>query len=320
MRYLLKRDPNNKWLKQPTIMVYVAMFSLFVLFSLVIPGYGSLNNVMNIVRLSAFLGIVAGGQTLVIVSGGIDLSVGAIVSFADVLVAELYLLHVGPYIAILITLGAGALMGLVNGMGIILLKIPPLIMTFALGFVIDGLALIITGGAPSGTVPQILTMLGSGTIGSILPIILIPWVVYASLIYLLMHRMTFGRYLYAMGQSRSVARMAGIPNKSVTLGVYILSALSATLSGLLLSGFSGVAYLGIGTPYTLESVAGVVIGGASILGGSGNYFGTIAGTIIFTMIQGGLTVLNISEAGRYLAEGVVIVLLLLAYGRAKQIA
>ncbi len=319
-RYSLRKNVDlfGVWMKRPIFMVYAAMLVLFALFAVVIPGYGSLNNVMNIIRLSAFLGIVAGGQTLVIVSGGIDLSVGAIVSFADVLVAQLAVLHADATTAIIVTLAAGMLMGLVNGMAIVWLKISPLIMTFALGFVIDGIALIITAGSPAGNVPQVLTTLGSGSFG-IVPIILIPWALYGILISLIMHRTTFGRYLYAMGQSRSVARMAGVPHQFVTIGVYVLSGLSATFAGMLLAGFSGVAYLGIGTPYTLESVAGVVIGGASILGGTGNYLGTIAGTLIFTMIQGGMTVLNIPQAGRYLVEGAVIILLLLAYGRARKI-
>ncbi|MDA8192492.1 MAG: ABC transporter permease [Thermaerobacter sp.] len=320
MRYPLglSRSRFRAWATRPTVMVYGAMLALFFLFAIVIPGYGSLNNVMNIVRLSAFLGIVAGGQTLVIISGGIDLSVGAIMSFADVIVAELSLLHMSPGIAILVTVGAGIGMGLINGLAVVFLRIPPLIMTFAVGFVIDGLALIITAGSPGGTVPALLTSLGSGSIG-VVPIILVPWILYGLVIYLVMHRMVFGRYLYAIGQNRSVARMAGTPYNSVTVGVYVLSGLSATLAGLLLAGFSGVAYLGIGTPYTLEAVAAVVIGGSSILGGSGNYLGTVAGTIIFTMIQGGMTVLNISQAGRYLTEGIVIILLLLAYGRSKKL-
>lgn len=301
-----------------TAIAYVVMVVLFLGASLLLPGFTRFSNIHNVLQLASFLGIAAIGQTLVILSGGIDLSVGAVMTFADIMVGQFVYQGLPPGIAIVLVLLLSLLIGLLNGIGSTWLGIPPLITTFAMGFILQGTELVLTGGTPQGTIPGVLIHLATKSVAGI-PYIFLVWVLLGAAATVLLSRTVFGQQIYAIGMQKTVARLVGVNTGPGEVKLYVLSAFMAAIAGLFLAGYSGSAYLAAGDAFTLETVAAVVIGGASILGGSGSYVGTFAGTIIFTLITVALTVTNVSEAGKLLIEGILIIVLLLVYRNRKAV-
>lgn len=290
------------------MLAYLGMVVLLVLTSIVSPGFLAVAHLRSIVVLAAFIGIVALGQTFVIIGGGIDLSVPWVLNCAAVLMTvaakgqDQPLLWVVPAL-----LAAGALAGAVNGLGVAMFGVPPIIMTLAMNVILQGGILVYTGGAPPATAPQMIQFLAVGRIAGI-PVILILWMVLTALATVLLSKTAFGRYVYAVGTSATVAEFSGVPVQRTTVLVYTLSGLTAALAGMLLTGYTGQAYLGMGDPYLFTSIAAVAIGGASILGGSGHYIGTIAGAFVLTILTGLLPALNLSNGALLIVYGLVILI------------
>ncbi len=288
------------------LVAYLGMILLLLLTSLVAPGFLSASHLRSTVVLAAFIGIVALGQTFVIIGGGIDLSVPWVLNSAAVLMTLAAGGHDAPLVAIVpLLLAAGALVGVVNGIGVALFGVPPIIMTLAVNVILQGAILVSTGGAPTASAPPAIQFLAVGRIGGV-PVILLIWALLAAVATLLLARSAFGRYLYAIGSSATVAAFSGVPTLATTVAAYTLSGFAAALAGMLLTGYSGQAYLGMGDPYLFTSIAAVAIGGASILGGSGNYIGTIAGALVLTILTGLLPALNLSNGALLVVYGVVI--------------
>jgi ribose transport system permease protein len=260
------------------------------------------------VILAAFVGIVALGQTFVIIGGGIDLSVPWVLNSAAILMT---LLCAGQNLPLLwvvpLLLCGGALIGLINGIGVAMFGVPPIIMTLAANVILQGLILVYTGGSPTPSAPDLIKFLSVGRIGPI-PVIGIIWVVLALVAALLLSKAAFGRHLYAVGTSATVAEFSGVPAARTTVLTYVLSGTTSALTGILLTGYSGQAYLGMGDSYLFTSIAAVAIGGASILGGSGHYIGTIAGALVLTILTGLLPALNLSSGALLIVYGAVILL------------
>jgi ribose transport system permease protein len=288
------------------VLAYVGMLVLLVLTTLFSPGFLSETNLRSTVVLAAFVGIVALGQTFVIIGGGVDLSVPWVLNCAAILMAafcggeSLPLLWVVP-----VLLGAGALIGWMNGAGVAFFGVPAIIMTLATNVILQGLIVIYTGGLPTPPAPDAIRFLAVGRIGPI-PVIGILWAVLAVLASLLMSKTAFGRYLYAVGSNATVAEFSGVPTARTTIWTYVLSGMTAALAGMLLTGYSGQAYLGMGDPYLFTSIAAVAIGGASILGGTGHYIGTVAGALVLTILAGLLPALGLSTGALMVVYGAVI--------------
>ncbi|MBX3578706.1 MAG: ABC transporter permease [Rhizobiaceae bacterium] len=288
------------------VLAYLGMLVLLLVTSYFSPGFLSEANLRSSVVLAAFVGIVALGQTFVIIGGGIDLSVPWVLNCAAILMAilcggqDLPLLWVGPLV-----LAAGALVGLINGIGVAIFGVPAIIMTLAANVILQGLIVIYTGGLPTPRAPEMIRFLSVGRLGPI-PVIGILWFVLAIAASFLLSKTAFGRYLYAVGSSATVAEFSGVPTARTTILTYVLSGFTAALAGMLLTGYSGQAYLGMGDPYLFTSVAAVAIGGASILGGSGHYVGTIAGALVLTILAGLLPALGLSTGALMVVYGVVI--------------
>ena len=288
------------------LLAYAAVLALLLLTSAFSPGFLSPGHLRSIVVLAAFIGIVALGQTFVIIGGGIDLSVPWVLNSAAVLMTLLTagqdapLLWVAPLL-----LAAGGAIGAVNGIGVAVFGIPPIIMTLAVNVIMQGGILVYTGGSPAAAAPPFIQYLAVGRIGMI-PVIGIVWVVLALLASVTLSRTAFGRHLYAVGTSATVAEYSGLPTLRTTVAAYTLSGLTAALAGMLLTGYTGQAYLGMGDPYLFTSIAAVAIGGASILGGSGHYVGTIAGALVLTILSGLLPALNLSNGALLIVYGSVI--------------
>ncbi len=290
------------------LFAYLGMIALLLLTSLVAPGFLAPSHLRSTAVLAAFIGIVALGQTFVIIGGGIDLSVPWVLNAAAVLMTlaaagqDAPLLWVAPLI-----LAAGALVGAVNGLGVAFFGVPPIIMTLAVNVILQGGILVYTGGAPTATAPPAMQFLAVGRIAGI-PVVLFIWIALAAMASVLLSKTAFGRQLYAVGTSPTVAEFSGVPTLRTAVLAYTLSGFTAALAGMLLTGYTAQAYLGMGDPYLFTSIAAVAIGGASILGGSGHYVGTIAGAFVLTILTGLLPALNLSSGALLIVYGVVILL------------
>jgi ribose transport system permease protein len=288
------------------LLAYVGMVVLLAITSFFSEGFLAASHLRTMAVLAAFIGIVALGQTFVIIGGGIDLSVPWVLNCAAVLVTLMANGTDGPLAyAMPIALAGGALIGAINGFGIAMFGVPPIIMTLAINVILQGGILVYTGGAPTATAPPLIQYLAVGRVGPV-PVIVILWGVLAIVATVLLSKSAFGRHLYAQGTSATVAEYSGVPILRTTVLAYTLSGFTAALAGILLTGYTAQAYLGMGDPYLFTSIAAVAIGGASILGGSGHYIGTIAGALVLTILTGLLPALNLSNGALLVVYGIVI--------------
>jgi ribose transport system permease protein len=249
-------------------------------------------------------------------TGGIDLSVGMVASMAAFIVATQTPL-VGPIPAILLALGAAALAGLANGIGIGIFKVHPLIMTLGISLVVLGLMnvyqlMVVQSGTQ---IPPVILWLGSETSFGFLPSSLILFIPITILIILGLRRSGFGRLLFAVGDNPVASRLSGVRVWQVLLALYIVSALLAALAGFLIAGLVKTASLSLVESSVLPSVAAAVIGGTSIMGGRGGYAGTIVGALILTVLAALLTILQMPEGVRQILFGSIIVFVAAAYTR-----
>ncbi len=267
-------------------------------------------------RTAVPLAILAGCQVLTMLTGGIDLSVGAVASMSGFLVATL----VGDYglvVALLVAMGIAAIAGLLTGIGVGVFRVHPLIMTLGMGLVVFGFAnawqliMVQTGG---GT-PAELRWIGSGSLFGIVPHSLLVFVPLAALILFSLRRTGYGRLLYAIGDNPIAARLSGARSWQVLLVLYAISAVMASIAGFLLSGLTNVASVTLADSYVLPSVAAAVIGGTSIMGGRGGYGGAIVGALILAVISSLLSSLGYPEAVRQILFGSIIVVVAAAYTR-----
>ena len=290
------------------ILAYAGMMLLLLVTALFSPGFLSASNLRSTVVLAAFVGIVALGQTFVIIGGGIDLSVPWVLTSAAVIMALLCGGQDMPLVWVVpLVLAGGAFIGLINGLGVAHFGVPPIIMTLATNVILQGLILVVTGGSPTPSAPTLIKFLSVGRIGSF-PVIALIWLVLTLVATLLLSKAAFGRHLYALGTSATVAEFSGVPTSRTTTLTYVISGLTAAVAGMLLTGYSGQAYLGMGDAYLFTSIAAVAIGGASILGGSGHYLGTVAGALVLTILTGLLPALNLSSGSLLIVYGVVILI------------
>jgi ribose transport system permease protein len=261
----------------------MAAVTLLLLAGLISPGFLAGGHLRSMAVLAAFIGIVAIGQTFVIIGGGIR-----------------------PLLwAVPLVLGAGAFVGVVNGLGVAAIGVPPLIMTLAVNIILQGAILLLTRGAPTAPAPPAIQFMAVGRIDGI-PAVLGVWMILTVIATLLLSKTAFGRHLYALGDSFTVAEFSGVPTLRTTVLTYTISGFTAALAGMLLAGYSGQAYFGMGDPYLFSSIAGVAIGGVSITGGSGHYLGVVAGAFFLTILTGFLPALNLSSGAIKIAYGGVI--------------
>ncbi|MBN2073228.1 MAG: ABC transporter permease [Actinobacteria bacterium] len=321
---------NNKFLKglakilnNRVITAFILLIIVFIIGEIIVPGFVYFSHIMTVLQASFFLGLVALGQTIVLVSGkeGLDLSVGSIFTMGAIIgAAVLDGKNINLPVAFAVILVLGFALGLVNGIGISFLGIAPLIMTMAWGIVIQGALLFISKGSYQGGASSILESLGNGYLefGIFSHNIRIPWVVIIWIIIILIamfifKRTTIGYILYGIGANDRAANLLGIRTKVVRMSTYGFSGLLAALSGMLFLGYAGQPHLTLGDKYVLPSVIAVVIGGVSFGGGYGSYIGAVAGSIFLTTMTSILVTLGLNESGRQIITGSVLLILLMAY-------
>jgi ribose transport system permease protein len=292
--------------------------ALHVLGSILIEGYSSEFTVRSMLVLASLLGVASIGQTLVVLIGGIDLSTPFVIGFANVVAAQLYGDGMN-FVLVCVIVGVLALViGAVNGALSSTLAIHPLIVTLGVGTAIQGAVLLWTAGFPAGSAPETVTKFVS--IGGHAGPLPVPWVVPSFLVVIaiisvVLARTPFGRRLYAVGSNPSAAPYALISPRVVWTATYALSALFAAAAGVLLLGFTGSAYGDVGQPYLFQTIAAVVIGGTTLVGGRGGLIGTAAGALVLIEINTLLIGLGLSPAMVEAALGVLIVALVSLYGR-----
>lgn len=308
-------------LSPPLIALLLAIL-LFLAGGLINPNFVNLTQAVNIVRLAAFLGIIAAGQTLVIISGreGIDLSVGAVVTLGAILVFRLSngqneaLVYAVPA-----ALLAGAVVGALNGIGVVIVGIPPLVMTLGMAGVVQGTILVVTQGELVGATPPIMGQFISSPLVGPFPGVIFIWALVGLLMWLLLERSNFGKQLFAVGVNRTTARLSGVRVPIIVILTYALSGLLAAFGGFILLGFTQTVFLNLGGPYLFPAIAAVVIGGTVLSGGKGSYWGTMSGALVLTLIDSLLRAMQLQEAYQLIILGVILVILISIYGRQRNL-
>jgi ribose transport system permease protein len=275
-------------------------------------------------KVASFLGVIATGMMLVILLGQIDLSVPWVVAVGGMMSSAATAYGpLGDALAIPFGLVCGIALGLINGVGVAYLRIPSMIITLAVNAVARGLMVAYTGGfSPQDSASSAMRFLGAGNIpigGADLgiPNSLVVWVVVGAAAVFVLGRTTFGRAVYAIGNRERAAYLSGAGPQRVVLIAFAVSGGLSAFGGVLLAGYASHASQAMGDPYLLPSIAAVVLGGTSILGGRGSYLGTVAGVILITLLQSILSVLQMQEWGRQVIYGIVIIAMLLLYGRER---
>jgi ribose transport system permease protein len=317
----------RRWVgKQRVLLIaYSFILALLLFAGALSPGFVRPANLSQQLVLASFLGVVAAGQTIVILTGGIDLSVSWTLNFAAVLLTRITDTgFTSPSVGLVLygcaaALLFGLLVGFFNGLGVAYLRIPPLVMTLGMNVFLQGAVLVYTNGTPQGAAPPLVQFLAVGRLFGVLPVAVIVWAIVSALIIVLLRGTVLGRQIYAVGNNPVAAYLSGVRPRGVLVAVYMISGLCAAFAGILLTGFSSQSYLGMGEAYVLAGVAAVVIGGTSILGGSGGYAGTIAGAIIVVLLQSTLSIAQVPEAGRNILYGLIILVMLFVYGRGKKV-
>lgn len=285
--------------------ILIVLIVLIIFFSIASPAFLTSDNLFNILRQVAIVGIVAVGMTMVLLTGGIDLSVGAIIGVAGVMAAQLMLSGVHPVWASLITLAACALLGAINGFFINTVKIPALITTLGTMTAIRGVAYLLTGGLPVFGFSSSFKMMGQGYLWIIpIPVLIMIAVFIAG--YIFLNKTVYGRYIYGVGGNEEASRLSGVSVQKVKALVYTACGFLSGLAGLVLLSRVNSGQPKAGTSYEMDIITAVVLGGVSIFGGEGKINFVIIGVLIMGVLSNGMILLNINEYVQWVVKGLVL--------------
>lgn len=289
----------------------VGLLAIIVILSIMSPDFLTQNNILNVMRQVSVNALIAFGMTFIILTGGIDLSVGAILALSGAFTAGMMMDGMSSGLAILLGLAAGTVMGAVNGLLITKGKIAPFIATLATMTIFRGLALVYTEGRPiTGFNSDLFTMLGAGYF-FIIPVPVIWMLITFIILYFILRRTAFGRRVYAIGGNEEASLLSGIKVDRVKVYIYALTGFLAALSGIILTSRLNSAQPNAGMGYELDAIAAVVLGGTSLSGGRGWIFGTLIGAMIIGVLNNGLNLLEVSSFYQQVVKGSVILLAVL---------
>ena len=302
----LVKGIRTNWI---TIVIFIVLLVALAIF---VPAFYQPANLLNVARQSSIVGVVAIGMTFVILTGGIDLSVGSILALSGVAMAMLINQGMVPGVAILIALLVGVATGIVNGIVVAVLKIQPFIATLASMVAITGLALRLTNGGPQpfNNIGDVFNFLGSGNVFG-LPGPFLVFLIVAVIGILVLRYLPFGRFLYAIGGSPEAARLTGVPTRRTLVMAYAVSGLTAALAGVMTASRLGVGAPTAGGLANLDAITAVVIGGTSLMGGTGGAAGTVFGALLLAVLSNLMNLIGISPFDQQIVKGVVIVLAVL---------
>lgn len=290
--------------------LYISFLVIFGIFAYLAPAFLDTRNIINIPYQVSYIAIIAVGITFVIITGGIDLSVGSVVALVGVwMVYVIAIFHVPVLLGLIIGLATGAFLGIVNGSFVVRFNIPPFIATLAMMSVARGLARFIVNDRSITIQDPMFKFIGDYRIGGSVPMPVVIMLVVFAAAYIVTTRTRFGRYVYAIGGNVEAARLSGINTRFVTLMVYVICAGLSGLSGILLaSRFPGgaVGDPKVGLMYELDAIASVVVGGTSLMGGKGTIIGTLVGALLIGVLNNGLNLLAVPDYWQMVFKGVVI--------------
>ncbi|QRN84463.1 ABC transporter permease (plasmid) [Chloroflexota bacterium] len=323
-------DTNLKTRKKfrisPPATALIIALVLFLLSGLLPNGFNDFSSAirqgMNILRLASFIAIIGAGQTLVIISGseGIDLSAGSLVSVGALIT---YILINGNNNLILpvllLVIVTGAFVGLLNGLGIMYLKISPFVMTLGMAGVVQGAVILVTKGYYDGKVADIMTQIIARDLIPDVPGMIFVWILIGGLMTILLERTKYGKQLFAIGVNRMTARLSGVRVTRMVVLTYVIAGAMAAFAGFLLVGYTQNAGPNLGNQYLFPSIIAVAIGGTQMSGGKGSYFGTIAGAIVIQLITSLLTTMQLPQALQQIIFGSLLLGILVIYGRDKSL-
>lgn len=290
----------------------VGMLLIFYLvvvfvFALLSPWFMSFDNMVSIGTNMAFIGLMCAAQTPLIIAGGLDLSVAAVAGLTGVIVALLHAMGVNIWLASTLSVLLGATIGVLNGLLTTRLRLNPLIVTLGMMSVITGLALVLTGGLTRPLMVPGFNWIGSGRILGI-PVPLLLMIITYTVLYWILTNTRFGRFVYASGSNPEASILVGVPVRSTLMILYILSAISGSISGLILAAILGAAAPDAAGQHLLTVIAAVILGGTSLFGGRGSVWGTLLAVLILGTLNNGLTLMNVSSFWQDVARGGILLL------------
>jgi ribose transport system permease protein len=307
-----------KSIDRPVLVAFGFLIAMLLAGSIYSTNFLSGQYLMQQLQVASFLGIVATGAMIVILPGHIDLSVPWVITVGGMMstAAVGWWGTTGVIVALPFAVACGAAIGIINGLGVAYLRIPSMIFTLGMNAVAQGLMVLHTGGfAPADEASPFMRWLAVKRSFLDIPNTAFVWLIVGGLLVLALRRTPFGRYVYAIGNRERATYLSGVDTRRVLILCFAVSGACSALAGVMLAGYSAKAYQAMGDPYLLPAIAAVVLGGTNILGGSGTYLGTVAGVLLITLLQSILSVMQMPEAGRQVIYGLVIIAMLMVYGR-----
>ncbi|MHB8062681.1 MAG: ABC transporter permease [Ruminiclostridium sp.] len=314
MEKVMSKKPNNilaqlsKIYKSTPGAVFLVAIGLTIIVQIFTSNFYTAYNISTLIRQVSFIIIVAFGQTMVLLLGGIDLSVASIAGFSSMVVAELMTqTGINPFLCIIIALAAGLILGSINGIFICGLKITPFIVTLGTGAIFKGVIYVVTKGRPIIGIPSEVTPIGQNALFGFLPYPTIIMLVICVILVIMLKYTSFGRHIYAVGGNELAAKIVGIRVQKVKMYVYSLSGLLAACAGILMVLRLGSSQVNIGENWVMPSITAAILGGTAMSGGSGGIVGTIIGGLLMGIISFSITLLGISSYWEQIVTGGVVV-------------
>jgi ribose transport system permease protein len=297
--------------------VYLTLVILLIISALITPNMFENETLAVMFRQCAQLGIIAIGQTMVMLVAGLDLSIGGVIVMTSMVVAEVSngRNEMIPF-AILIALIVGMIIGLCNGLLITIRKVPPLVATLVMLFLVQGVQQAFTRGVPSGFVPESLGVVNKSWGFISIPLLL--WIILNGLFLIILRRTSYGRRIFAVGSNPEAARLNGLPVNLIKISVYVLSSILAVISGVILTGYVGYVDRFIATGLDLDSIAAAVVGGTSFFGGKAKLMGTIAGVLIIQILSTMVVLIGLDIETQFIIKGLIILAAVSLYSIAQK--
>jgi ribose transport system permease protein len=295
-------------LRRQTFSMFLILLLIWLILSFLSPFFFTVNNLFEITLQSAVFAIIAAGETFVIFSGGIDLSVGSVFAFSSVAGGLVFQATESTMLAILASILAGVFAGFISGFFITQLKVPPFVATLGMMGIARGFALILCKGVPIYGLKREYMWLGQGKIFGIIPVPTIIVAIIFILAFLVLKYTKFGRFTYAIGSNAEATRLSGINVNRITLGIYMVSGMLAAVAGVIESARLATIQPAGGAGYELLAIGAVVIGGTSLFGGEGEIIASLIGALIVTTIRNGLNILGVYAFWQYVVNGLIIII------------
>lgn len=287
--------------------IFFALVILIMFFAFSEKSFLKINNIFNILRQVSIVGVCAVGMTFVILTGGMDLSVGSVIGVSAVSASLIMASGIHPIVAVVVSLAIGALVGFINAFFINKVEIAPIIMTLGMMTILRGVAYIISGGLPVYGVPEAFTFIGQGYI-TVIPVPVLFMVIAFAVGYFTLNKTVFGRSVYGIGGNQEASRLSGVNVKKVIYKVYMLAGMLYAIAGLILLARVNSGQPKAGDGYEMDVITACVLGGISVSGGEGRMSGVIIGVLLMGTLANGMVILNVPEFWQWVVKGSVLIL------------